>query len=524
MNYRYRYATFTLIVAAAVLRLIYLANFCPLDLAPDEAYYWDWSRQLDWSYHSKGPLVAWLIRLSCETFGDTMLAVRFPAVVCGSLLLGGLYVLTVQVHQSDKLALAAVVLALTLPIVAAGSILMTIDAPFTCAWMWALVFGYRAVFRQSQWAWPAAGACVLFGVLAKYTMVLWVPSFTLFLLAAPTLRTHLYRSGFWIMTLVACLGGVPIFAWNAMNGWVTLRHAQSHAGIDGDDLIRWLGPLHFLGAQFAVLLGFWFVVWGRAMWHYRPTRENPPELHFLWWMSAPTFVFFGLFSLKNGGGEANWPLTCYLSGMVLAAAWLTREWDHSLAWYRRLCKGGTFGFAALGLLVTAMIHEPIPLQSMLLQLAGPATPRQPMPIRRIDPTSRLRGWRHLAVEVDRTRALLKSRGIEPIVATERWTQASELAFYCDGHPAVYCMGVPLGDRVSQFDLWRPNPVADAAVFEGRTFLLVGLDLHRLRPAFDSFDINRTVQYEEGGSQVAAWEIVVAHGFRGWGKLDAIKSN
>ena len=25
-------------------------------------HYWDWSRHLDWSYYSKGPLVAWLIR------------------------------------------------------------------------------------------------------------------------------------------------------------------------------------------------------------------------------------------------------------------------------------------------------------------------------------------------------------------------------------------------------------------------------------------------------------------------------
>src|SRR5207253_3150235 len=100
---------------------------------PDEAYYWDWSRHLDWSYHSKGPLTAWLIRLSCEFLGDTMFAVRFPAVVCGSLLLAGLYSLTLSVYQNDKLAIAVTALALTLPVIAAGSMLMTIDAPFTCA-------------------------------------------------------------------------------------------------------------------------------------------------------------------------------------------------------------------------------------------------------------------------------------------------------------------------------------------------------------------------------------------------------
>src|SRR5262249_27392269 len=91
----YRLLAGFLIVAAAILRILYLANNCPLDLAADEAHYWDWSRHLDWCYYSKGPLVAYLIRGSCELFGgwsqdltgNLMLAVRLPAILCGSLLL-----------------------------------------------------------------------------------------------------------------------------------------------------------------------------------------------------------------------------------------------------------------------------------------------------------------------------------------------------------------------------------------------------------------------------------------------------
>jgi 4-amino-4-deoxy-L-arabinose transferase-like glycosyltransferase len=92
-----------LICGVTCLRLVYLAFWCPLDLAPDEAHYWDWSRRLDWSYYSKGPLVAVLIRASCWLFGDLsralngteMLAVRLPAVLCGALLLWALYRLDV---------------------------------------------------------------------------------------------------------------------------------------------------------------------------------------------------------------------------------------------------------------------------------------------------------------------------------------------------------------------------------------------------------------------------------------------
>ncbi|MBI3759608.1 MAG: glycosyltransferase family 39 protein, partial [Deltaproteobacteria bacterium] len=282
-----RWAAATLVVAVAGLRLVYLAWFCPLDLAPDEAYYWDWSRQLDWSYQSKGPLVAWLIRASCEVFGATVLAIRVPAVVCGSLLLAGLYVLTVQVHRSERLGFGVVAVALTLPIVAAGSMLMTIDAPFTCAWTWALVFGHRAACRSTAWAWPMAGVCICIGLLAKHTMVLWLPSFVLFLLTTPAMRALLCRPGFWVMTGIGSLGGVPILLWNASHHWPMLRHTQIHAGLESDALLNPLGPLHFLATQFALMLGFWFAAWLWAMWQHRPTRESSPDLRFLGWMSAP---------------------------------------------------------------------------------------------------------------------------------------------------------------------------------------------------------------------------------------------
>ena len=157
-----------LICGAGAAHLAYLAHDCPLDLAPDEAHYWDWSRHLDWSYYSKGPLIAYLIRGGCELAGpwavahtgNLALAVRLPAVLCGSLLLLSLYVLTLQVYRREALALAVVGMALTLPVISVGSSLMTIDAPYTCCWGWALVLGHRAIFRgstgpgrSSAWCW-----------------------------------------------------------------------------------------------------------------------------------------------------------------------------------------------------------------------------------------------------------------------------------------------------------------------------------------------------------------------------------
>src|SRR5579859_123754 len=98
-KWRWRILAVFLILGSVALHLGYLAHNCPLDLAPDEAHYWQWSRQLDASYYSKGPAIAFLIRGSCELFGQSAFAVRFPAVICGCLLLAGLYVLSARCFE-----------------------------------------------------------------------------------------------------------------------------------------------------------------------------------------------------------------------------------------------------------------------------------------------------------------------------------------------------------------------------------------------------------------------------------------
>jgi hypothetical protein len=511
-----------LILGAAAFRLAHLACDCPLDLAPDEAHYWDWSRHLDWSYYSKGPLVAWLIRLGClaagrlslALAGSEMLAVRLPAVACGSLLLASLYVLTAQVYRREGLACAVVGLALTMPLLAAGSTLMTIDAPYTCCWGWALVLGHRAVFGRSAWAWPAAGLAVGLGILAKYTMVLWVPSLGLFLLTTPGCRRLLLRPGPWVLAGVGALCCLPVLLWNVRHDWVSLRHVGGLAGAEAPG-VRWLGPLVLLGTQAALLLVVWFLAWGRALWSHAPWREARAEVRYLWWMSAVMFAVFLLFGLKTGGGEPNWPVTAYISGMVLTAGWLREKLLGPPGWDRRVVLAGSLAGCAAGLALLALLYGAAVARPLLARLAGPPTPAHPLPLRRLDPTCRLRGWHALAAEVDRERERLRREGVEAVLAASAWNEPGELGFYCAGHPAVYCLGAVLGDRHSQYDFWRPNPVADAGRFAGRTFVFVGDVPPVLRAAFARVEEPRRVTYTEGGEPVAGWTVTVCRGFRGF---------
>jgi hypothetical protein len=207
---------------------------------------------------------------------------------------------------------------------------------------------------------------------------------------------------------------------------------------------------------------------------------------------------------------------------VLAAGWLAEEWQTRSVTWRRWTLGATAGFAGFGLALTLAIHQITWAQPVLARIAGPATLEQPTPLRRIDPTARLRGWRTLAREVDAIRDELRQRGIEAEIAGAAWTLPGELGFYCAGHPTVYSLGPVLGDRHSQYDLWHPNPVDDPDSFRGKTFIVVGANEQLVRVAFECVEPMPDVTHFEQGEPINRWSIVVGHGFRGFAPVAGAK--
>src|SRR5207248_9546093 len=130
----------------------------------------------------------------------------------------------------------------------------------------------------------------------------------------------------------------------------------------------------------ALLLGFWFVLWLCAMAAHNPLSDRDDGRRYLWWLSAPMFLWFGAFSFKTGGGELNWPVTAYLSGLVLAAGWLARQLDSPVVWYRR-CTAVNLALAcAAGLAISVFMHRSDSLYPVLTRVAGEPTPREPFPL------------------------------------------------------------------------------------------------------------------------------------------------
>src|SRR3954451_9678719 len=70
-----------LLTAALTLARLIAVFRTPLELYPDEAQYWLWSRALAFGYYSKPPLIAWAIRATTAFGGDAEAWVRLPAVL-----------------------------------------------------------------------------------------------------------------------------------------------------------------------------------------------------------------------------------------------------------------------------------------------------------------------------------------------------------------------------------------------------------------------------------------------------------
>ncbi|HEX2972806.1 MAG TPA: glycosyltransferase family 39 protein, partial [Tepidisphaeraceae bacterium] len=305
--------------------LRYLNNNCPLDLSGDEAHYWDWSRQLGWSYYSKGPLVAYLIRASCALFGETMPAVRYPALALAIGTSLATYWLARKLFESDRVALGAVLLYHVVPMFIAGSVLMTIDPPFFFCWGLATCFAAKAVFEGRRWAWLAMGMTVGVGFLAKYAMFLWLVSLLVFLIVDRDARRYLRSPWPWVAVAVALLFTTPVIVWNAQNGWASLWHVTRQTGTGSEASFDLSNPLEFVGGQIGAMGPMLSVIlvgavvyalgrWGSADPHRRGMR-------FLTCIGLTYFAIVAVTSLRTKI-QVNWPAPAYFTLVILAAYFL----------------------------------------------------------------------------------------------------------------------------------------------------------------------------------------------------------
>lgn len=406
--------------ALAALTLIRLVVAATVPLAPDEAYYWVWSRHLQPGYLDAPPMVAIWIRLGTLIAGETPLGVRllgpFSAAL-GSVLLWQTGEALLPGRQTGLVAAALMNATLLFGV---GAVIMTPDTPLLFFWtctFWALT----CFLREANGAWlVAAGVFAGLALASKYTAVLLVAGIFLWLLLTPVLRRWLLHPAPWWGALFGAQAFAPVIAWNQAHGWASFaKQGGRVADWQPARAARFLTELAGGQLGLATPLVFVLCAGGIVMAARMAWLRRDPAWTLLAALTLPPVAVF----VQHAFGDrvqGNWPAIIYPAAAVAAAGLQQPVW-------RRL----RVPAVALGLAITFLVY----VQAVAAPFPLPA---------RMDPTAlRLAGWSGLAAQVETARTRLGAR----FVAADEYGLSSELAWLV---PDVAVIGV--GARWKLFDL------------------------------------------------------------------------
>jgi 4-amino-4-deoxy-L-arabinose transferase-like glycosyltransferase/membrane-associated phospholipid phosphatase len=440
---------YVLIFALLVCTLAFIASG-KVELSEDEAYQWNWSKHLALSYYSKPLLIAVTQFLGTSIWGDTAFGVRFFAPVIGAIL----SLLTLRFLARVANVRAAFWLSLivpTVPLLAVGSILMTIDPLSVMFWTLAMIAGWRAIQDNSttrDWFW--VGLWMGLGFLSKYTGLFQLLSWVVLFAIWPPARKHLRRPGPWLALLVNLLCTLPVIIWNNQNHWITLQHVAEGGHFDKpwaftpanlwDCFSKY--TTEFFAAEAALWNPFYFlpVIWALVVF-WKRCRNNALMLYFFS-MGAPLFLCYFLFTLHSRV-LPNWIAPAILPMLCLAAVFWDAEWRSG----RRAVRYWLFPGLIIGCLAVVILHD-----TRLLNKAGINLRRD------LDPSRRLQGWHETARIVEAARQKLEAEGKPVFIIGGHYGITGEVSFYLPearqgvpDHPLVYFQSsdVPM----NQFFFW-----------------------------------------------------------------------
>ncbi len=505
----WRGRTLGLLLVLGLLRLGYLAVL-PLELCADEAYYWDWSRQLDYGYYSKPPLIAWIMAAAVAVGGSSEFSLRVPAALFSTFGLWPVYALGARMFE-PRTGFWAVVAVTATPGIAAMSFLMTIDAPFLALWATAVWCAWELISPDKpdrRWLIPAIVATGL-GLLAKQTMLAIIPLTGLWLLSSRRERGKLRSPLVWSWWLGSLLFLTPVLVWNARHDWITVQHTREHfpnRPVESLQQLRWF--FEFWASQFGILspvscgIMLTLTICGLLGWRTQDARRR-----YLLCLGAVPMVGVTVLSTQQRV-QPNWPAAFVLTSFLLLAAWgrgraSESATTNSRPWRRR---GFDLAWGCGALMAVGVLLIPFVIPGS--ELAGGP----------FDPTARLRGYRPLGQGLQGYIERETREGRPPLViATTGRGPVSLLAYYTPSRPRVYRWN-PTGIIESQHEIWG-GPAGDHS---GERALIISVPNQSLpspiAAAFGRTEFLGRLESPLGGGRVEAFDVWVGDGYRGWPTL------
>lgn len=317
-------AAVLLVLALTLLRIGVLFG-SPLDLYPDEAQYWLWSRTLDFGYYSKPPMIAWAIWATTAIGGDAEAAIRISAPLFQAGAALAVFGIGSRLYGAAT-GLAAAVLYALMPGIQLSAMVAATDAPllfFLGLSVLAYISLPHAEGRRRLWLAAGLGAAVGLAFLSKYAAVYFVVGVALDLSLRPSARRVWSPAAAAATIGAALLILSPNLVWNAGHGFATLHHTAANAAWGGRQLFNFGELLDFLSSQFGVFgpipMGVLIVGVTLAIARRRVSEADLLLLAF----TLPPFLIVSAQAFVSRA-NANWSGAAYLTGAVLVAAWLVR--------------------------------------------------------------------------------------------------------------------------------------------------------------------------------------------------------
>ncbi|MEO8010461.1 MAG: glycosyltransferase family 39 protein [Dokdonella sp.] len=445
----------------ALFTLIKLWLAATLSPFGDEAFYWQESRHLAWSYSDVPPLTAWLIAVGEAIFGHSPLAMRAPFLLIGACV----PLLAVRFASQlfdERAGWQAGLWIVLMPLTGTLGVLALPDVPLTLATLLALVALERCARNGSMRDWIALGAALAFAWLAHYRAAMLMLTGLVFLLGTARGRTLSSHPGLWLALAIAALGVVPLVLFNAQHGWDALgfqmidRHPwafHADALLQPIEQAITVTPLLYL-AMLVTLAACVRRAGGGAPWDVLAVAGLVPMLGY--------FVI-GLFADAERF-RVHWPLPAYLA-LAVALPAISRDWAASSLRNGRSIAVLLTAAAALALCAILIVFGYL--------AATTHVPSTTMLARYKMFPDNFVGWRESGHSVRELLANDPERRIE--LVADNFMLAAQLDFALDGTRTVYSLDSPLNakhGRAAQLALWSRDERALRSAGERRVLLVV----------------------------------------------------
>ncbi len=401
--------------------LIWLSLGMALDLHPDEADHWVWSRFLSWGYYEHPPMVAWVIRLCTTLLGTNQWALEIGSQ--GLTLL--VFILIFQLARRQfgvRAAFFSVLLLEAAPLFAVGSMIFIIDTPLMVFYSWAAVEFWRGWALKNNAAFYRAGIALGLALLSKFTAVLFLAAVFLFLVSSPERRKGFRNPHLWAALALGLILFSPFIYWNHLNGWTSLG-SQLEKGLTGGKsgtqvLAFVLGQPLVLGpVLFVLMVGAWFRACRQSGW-------QDDRLTYLLFLTGVPLVVFSLAAFKGKYTDPSWANVAWLFGAVLLGKSLAEKWTQ-IARVRKWVVGGAVFLTGWFPVILIAVHIFFPYL--------PVAANQ-------DRTLEMRGWKDLGQGLGRDYARVFPNQEKVFVVADDYQLAGVISFYTPQHPWPYSFG------------------------------------------------------------------------------------